>query len=152
MSHLPPERHFPLGVLLGAAALLALALLSSGLARYTGVGTLRNPVSDSVDRVAIRFADRPDGGVAVYTADELREIEVLAPGTNGFVRSVVRGLVRERKAQGIGAEPAFLLTRWADGRLSLDDPATGRRVELGAFGATNAGVFAQILVAGNRPR
>jgi putative photosynthetic complex assembly protein len=139
-------------VLWGAAALIGLALASAGAARWTGIGTTDNPTSIAVDRLELRFEDRPDGAVAVYTAERDREIELVAPGTNGFLRSVVRGLVRERRAQGIGSEPAFALTRWADGRLSLDDPATGRTVELGAFGATNAGSFVRMLAAGSDAR
>ena len=41
----------------------------------------------------------------------------------------------------------FRLTRWSDGRLSLDDPATGRRIELDAFGPTNTAVFAHLMGA-----
>ena len=37
-----------------------------------------------------------------------------------FVRGTVRGLVRERKREGIGSVPPFRLTRLADGRLTLD--------------------------------
>jgi putative photosynthetic complex assembly protein len=137
-------------VLLGAAALLTLSIGLAGVARLTGIGTQRAPLSTPVDRLAIQFADRSDGAVAVLAAEDRRQIDVLAPGTNGFVRGVVRGLVRERRARGIGSEPAFQLTRWADGRLSLDDPATGRTIELGAFGPTNAEAFVQILEAGSR--
>jgi putative photosynthetic complex assembly protein len=68
-------------------------------------------------------------------------------GTNGFVRGVLRGLARERRLNDVGAQPPFQLTRWSDGRLSLDDPATGRRIDLVAFGPTNAGAFAQLLTA-----
>jgi putative photosynthetic complex assembly protein len=73
--------------------------------------------------------------------------ETLAPGTNGFVRGVLRGLMRERKAESIGPTAPFRLTHWANGRLSLDDPSTGRHVDLEVFGPTNAGAFAQILAA-----
>ena len=66
------------------------------------------------------------------------------------MRGVLRGLARDRRADGIGRSPPFRLTRWADGRLSLDDPATGRHVDLEVFGPTNAGAFAEILTASNR--
>jgi putative photosynthetic complex assembly protein len=74
-------------------------------------------------------------------------VDTLQPGTNGFVRGVLRGLVRERRAERIGPAPPFRLTRWADGRLSLDDPSTGRHVDIEVFGPTNAGAFADILIA-----
>lgn len=148
MSDMTSDRPFPRGVLVGAAVLVALAVVSAAAARLTGVGTTPNPTSVEVDRLALRFEDRPDGAVAVRAAAEGRVIAVLEPGTNGFIRSVLRGLVRERKARGIGAAPAFHLTRWADGRLSLDDPATGRTIELAAFGPANSGAFARLMVAG----
>jgi putative photosynthetic complex assembly protein len=74
-------------------------------------------------------------------------VAVLAPGTNGFIRGVLRGLARDRRSRGISQEPAFRLAQWPDGRLSLEDLATGKRIELGSFGATNRAAFAQILAS-----
>ena len=42
------------------------------------------------------------------------------------------------------------MTGYADGRLTLDDPATKRHIELEAFGSTNALAFAKILTAAGR--
>ena len=147
MSEPSPVERFPRGALLGATVLLGLTLLLAATARQTGVGVTTNPTSTVVEQHALRFEDRPDGAVEVRTVADGEVIERLAPGTNGFVRSVLRGLVRERTRRGIGAEPPFELTRWADGRLSLDDPATGRTVELGVFGPSNADAFARLLLA-----
>jgi putative photosynthetic complex assembly protein len=93
----------------------------------------------------LRFLDRDDGGVAVYSAPDGRLVHVLPHGTNGFARGVLRGLARDRRRSDIGSEQAFRLVRFADGRLSLDDPATGRRIDLDAFGPTNVAVFARLL-------
>ncbi len=71
----------------------------------------------------------------------------MAPGTNGFLRGVLRGMVRERRSSDIGAQVPFVLTRWADGRLSITDPAIGRQINLEVFGPTNSSVFAQLLLA-----
>lgn len=149
MSESLSDRPFPRGVLLGAAALLGVAVMAAGFARVTGIGITTNPSAAPVESLALRFADRSDGAVEVLRADDAAQlVGVLEPGTNGFIRSVVRGLVRERRANGVGESPAFELTRWADGRLSLADPATGRSVELSAFGASNAGAFGRLLVDG----
>ncbi len=148
----PSSERFPRGALVGAAALIGVALLAAGAARLTGVGTTGNPTSEALERLALRFEDRPDGSVAIYDADQGRMVELLEPGTNGFIRSVVRGLARERRLKGIGPEPAFELVRWADGRLSIDDPTTGRTIELGAFGPTNASAFAQLMVGAGKAR
>ena len=54
-------------------------------------------------------------------------------------------MARERRKQGLGAEPAFELVARADGRLTLLDPSTGERVDLESFGPTNAATFARLL-------
>jgi putative photosynthetic complex assembly protein len=58
---------------------------------------------------------------------------------------VVRGLAHDRIRRGLDAGPPFRLSRWADGRLELQDVATGRRIDLRAFGATNRDAFARLL-------
>lgn len=146
MSEPVIDRTLPRGALAGAAALLALSLGLVGIARITGYQPAKPPASAAVDRRDLRFVDRADGAVLIYAGADDRLVDTLAPGTNGFVRGVLRGLVRERRADHVGAEPPFRLTRWADGRLSLDDPSTGRHVDLEVFGPTNAGAFAQILL------
>ena len=136
----------PRATLLGAGLLVGIAVFSAVGARVTGIGTTRMPDTASVATVELRFLDRDDGAVVVQDSDE-RIIEVLPPGTNGFARGVLRGLARERRQHHLDSGPPFRLVRWADGRLSLEDPATGRHVNLEAFGPTNAQVFADLLVA-----
>jgi putative photosynthetic complex assembly protein len=137
----------PRGALLGAAALVGVALLAALGARVGGLGTTRVPPATAIEIRELRFEDRADGAVLVYRAGAAQPVEVIAPGTNGFVRGVMRGFARERKRQAVGSEPPFRLTRWSDGRLSLDDPATGRHVDLEAFGPVNSGAFARMLLA-----
>jgi putative photosynthetic complex assembly protein len=141
------DRTLPSGALIGAGALIALSLALVGVARLTRYQPAKPPASTAVESRDLRFVDRPDGAILVYASHEDQVLDTLQPGTNGFVRGVLRGLVRERRADHVGATPPFRLTRWADGRLSLDDPSTGRHVDLEVFGATNAGAFAQILLA-----
>jgi len=94
----------------------------------------------------VNFMDRSDGGVDVIDAVSGQPIDIVQPGTNGFLRGTLRGLARERKRQGFGPEIPFTLSGRADGRLTLQDPATGRRVDLDSFGPTNSLVFARLLV------
>lgn len=143
------RRPFPRGPLLGAATLLAFVLLVVGVSRGVGTvptGTPPDPaVAAAVASRDLRFVDRPDGTVAVVDAADERVVEVLASGQDNFIRGTLRGFARERRRQDIGSEPPFRITRWADGRLSLDDSTTGRRVELSAFGPTNAEAFGRLL-------
>ncbi len=141
----------PRAVLWGAGALIALSLVLATSTRLNGVGATQMPESVAVSTLDIRVADHPDGSVVFYDAADNREAAVFAPGTNGFVRGVMRGLARERRRDGIGAAPPFRLTRWADGRLSLQDPSTGIVVNLEVFGATNAAVFANLFAPGAAP-
>ena len=71
----------------------------------------------------------------------------MAPETNGFLRGTMRGLARERKRLGVSPAIPFDLIGRADGRLTLVDPGTGRRVDLESFGPENAAVFAALMTA-----
>jgi len=141
------DRPFPRTALVGAALLISLALAATAAGRVTGLGLTRMPATALVESRDFRFEDRTDGSVAVYAIPGAKAVTVLAPGTNSFVRGALRGLARERKRQDIGNQPPFRLSRWADGRLTLEDPTTSRSVDLGAFGPTNARAFAQLLIA-----
>ena len=66
-------------------------------------------------------------------------------GEGGFLRGALRVMARERRMRGLGGEAPFELVGRADGRLTLLDPATGQRIDLEAFGPTNAGAFAALL-------
>lgn len=138
---------FPTLPLLGAAALVIGSLAVAAMARTFDVGTSRlNYANPSASR-DIRFEDRDDGTVAVVAADDGQIIELMSPGTNGFVRIVMRGLARDRQVNGVDSGPPFTLTRWADGRLTISDAATERRVELTGFGKDNVNAFASLLVS-----
>jgi putative photosynthetic complex assembly protein len=140
----------PKQVLVGAAALIALALMGATAARLTGVGKTRMPDASPVQSLSLRFDDEQTGSVLVRRANDNAVIYTIAPETNGFMRATLRGLAQERRRSGIGEATPFLLTRWSDGRLSLDDPTTGRDVALEAFGETNAGAFAQLFISGEK--
>jgi putative photosynthetic complex assembly protein len=138
---------FPKVALLGAAGLVGLSLVAAGVGRLTGVGTTSMPTVPAVEVRDLRFVDEPNGGIAVREAGSDRPIFEVAPGTNGFIRGVLRGLARGRKIEMLDASPPFRMTRWADGRLSIEDPMTARWIDLGAFGPTNTQAFAQIFEA-----
>jgi putative photosynthetic complex assembly protein len=143
------ERPVPRTAIAGAGLLVVAAIAVSGVARWGDVGRVEMPRTAAVETRDLRFEDRA-GAVVVLAAEDGREVAVLAPGTNGFIRGVLRGLARERRMSGTGREPPFQLVRRTDGRLSLVDPTTGRQVELDAFGPTNVEAFAKLLHTGER--
>ena len=136
---------FPPGVLWSAAALLALTITLAAVARHTGSTLTDVNQSPPVRTLVLNFEDRRDGGITVLDVERGKVLEVLPPGTSGFVRTVMRSLARDRRSEGRGPETPFHLTRWADGRLTIDDPATGGHVDLGAFGSMNTASFARLM-------
>ncbi len=136
----------PRSMVLGALALTAFSVVLAGFGSAGLIGG-----ADRGERVGIAetrsivFVDRDDGGVEVLESGRAAPLAVLAPGTNGFVRGALRGLVRERKRRLIGPETPFLLMRRTDGRLVLEDRATGAVIDLAAFGPSNAEPFIRLM-------
>ncbi len=138
------DRRQLLPVLTGAAIIAATLIL---------VGPQQNPAlitrpneTPLRDRL-VRFDDGPDGSVVIRDAGNLAVLARFPMAEGGFVRGTLRALARERRQEEQGQEMPFRVSAWRDGQLTLDDVATGRRVDLTAFGATNAGIFARLLTA-----
>lgn len=136
----------PRPVLLAAGALILIALIGVTTVRFTGVGAVQVPDAAAVTVKEFLFEDRSDGSIAILDARNRVQVASVAPESNGFLRGTMRGLARERKRQGVGADVAFQLVGRADGRLTLIDPGTKRRVDLESFGPTNAEVFAKLMI------
>ncbi len=145
MSHAIHEPVVPKGGVFAAAALVLFALASVTTARLTGVGEVRMTPPAAVESRDLQFADGKNGTVLVYDARDHELVDTLAPGSNGFVRVVLRGLARERKLGAIGAEPPFRLTRYVNGQITLTDTATGKQIDLDAFGSSNTEAFARLM-------
>ena len=141
----PRRDTMPRAPLLAIGALLLVVLLGTASVRLSGSG-IRAPDAQPVVQRSLRFEDRPDGSVAVLDAKSGQQIDSVQ-GEAGFLRGALRAMARERRKQGLGAEPAFELIARADGRLTLVDPATGERIDLESFGPTNAATFARLLTA-----
>lgn len=133
----------PRAPLVAIAAFLGATLLAVGVARVTGYEPVRKPQAPVVESHDLRFADAPGGRVEV-TADGAL-VAVLTGGTDGFVRVVMRSLTRDRRLQGLSREEPFRLSIHADGRLSLEDLATHRVVDLAGFGADNIAAFRRLI-------
>jgi len=141
------QHSFPRGPLLGLAAVLGFAVCFAAFSATTGIGRVeaQSAAPSNAASRDLYFYDRDDGGVTVADANGGAVIAQFEPATNGFLRSTVRGLVRERKRRELGPETPFRVSMEPDGRLLLSDPATNRTVDLRAFGPTNLDVFARLL-------
>ena len=125
------------------SGLVGVALLAAVLGRVTGAGQPAAQTGTALQSRDLRFVDAPSGDVLVL-ADDGSLVDQLH-GEQGFIRGTMRGLARNRRAEGVGQAPPFRLTSWSDGRLTLTDTATGRLVELEAFGSENVAEFARLL-------
>jgi putative photosynthetic complex assembly protein len=139
-----PQRLAPLP-LLAMVVLVVCALAATAAVRLAGLDIRQQADATTVSQRALRFADAADGSLQVIDDRSGRVLDTVVAGTGGFIRSTMRGLVRERKRQGLGPEMPFELIARSDGRLTLIDPATQRRIDLESFGPVNAAVFARLL-------
>ncbi len=145
MSEAIHEPLVPKTWLVSAVALVLFSLASVTAVRLTGVGGTHMTLPAAVESRDLQFEDGKNGTVLVYDARDHRLIDSLAPGTNGFVRVVLRGLARERKLGDIGQQPPFRLTRYENGQLVLQDTSTLKQIDLVAFGSSNEQAFARLM-------
>ncbi len=137
---------YPTVPLTAAVSLVVVAVVATAWTRFADAPPAEElALPAATAQIDLFFEDRADGSVVVVGAGDGAVVEVLEPGSNGFLRSTVRSLVRARRAADVGSETPFSVRRTAAGQLLLHDPATGQRIDLRAFGATNAEVFARFL-------
>lgn len=140
------KQTIPRAALIGAAVLMVGTITVASGARQVRLAGPKAVVATPLRERMLRFEDRPDGSLVAIDADTGRLAGVVAPGSNGFVRGVLRGMYRGRKLESLGKSDArFRLAKEADGRLTLEDPETGRHIELDSFGPVNANDFGVLL-------
>ncbi len=135
----------PHPVLLMAGALMLFTIGTAAVAKHAGYDRIALPPASAVSVRDLTFADLADGGVSVTDAGTGRLVTLVRPTTGGFLRGVLRGLVRDHHKVDDATGYSFRLTRWSDNRLSLEDPTTHESIELESFGSTNEQVFADLL-------
>jgi putative photosynthetic complex assembly protein len=96
----------------------------------------------------LRFFDEPDGTVRVEDGASAEVLGRFGPGEGGFIRASVRSLVHQRRIRGEGPGVPFELTEWDTGGMTLNDPVTGKSVEVSSFGPDNRAIFAGMLPSG----
>ena len=144
------QETFPKGALIAVASMIGVALTGTAAVRLVRISRPSPPVAAPAATAAVdlRFADEADGSIQVTDARSGAPVSTLLPNTNGFVRGVMRGMARDRLARHIGEAPPFRLSRDGAGQLWLQDTATGRLIDLEAFGAGNRAAFAGFLPVG----
>jgi putative photosynthetic complex assembly protein len=144
------SKPFPNAALIAVGALVFVSVAATAAVRIARLNAPPSAVSQGTPAavVDLTFADGADGSVIVRESGTGRLLMDLPPGGDGFVRGVMRGLAHDRMTRGIGAAPPFRLASWDKGRLTLRDVATGRVIDLDAFGPDNRQAFARFLPRG----
>ncbi|TVP55531.1 MAG: photosynthetic complex assembly protein PuhC [Gemmatimonadales bacterium] len=144
-----PPNILPPAALKAIGVMLALVLVLAAVARLTGVGVVSSADLDDRTVIAERMisfeTEGEDGIIRIRDGSSAMLLVQLEPGEGGFLRGAVRPLNRERMTARFSPEDPYRLVQWSDGALTLDDPLTGVRLDLYAFGHTNAGAFAALL-------
>jgi putative photosynthetic complex assembly protein len=143
----------PRAAIAAACGLVLVTLAGVTAARLSGMQPAASPVAEraaahvaAVKSRDLRFFDEPDQSVRIVDAQTGETAGGVAFGTkSGFIRGVMRGLARDRHMRGIGINPPFRLTLWANGQLSLTDSVSKRTIELSGFGDTNRNAFLALL-------
>ncbi len=138
----------PRALLRNAGLLVAFSLAAVAIGRFGDVGTTQMPPANPVQVLDLAVEDRPDGRVDLRNAESGRLVAEVQPGEDGFLRATLRVMAQARLREGLSRNPPFRLTRWDNGTLTLDDVASGRRINLEAFGLDNAVAFARLLEQG----
>ena len=142
----------PRPILIGAALLIGVTIAVAAVSRQQPRDDMRAAPFTTIESRDLAFEDRADGSVRVIDAASGSLVATLATGEGGFTRSVLRGLVRERRLSHVGGKAPFRLERMANGGLMLGDPQTGREIHLAAFGPSNVAAFERLMSAGNEMR
>ncbi|WP_425083078.1 photosynthetic complex assembly protein PuhC [Ruegeria profundi] len=134
-------------VLLRAMGLLVCAVLAIvTYARIADVPLSATPPAAEIthERAMILISDGVSGAVSVLSP-EGAVIARLDATQGGFVAGVARVIDRNRAQADLPAHTPVIVTRRANGRLDITDPATGWSADLMGFGADNASRFARLL-------
>ncbi len=135
----------PMGLIYACIALALGALVLVSYAQYADVPNVGQPAAAPVvAEKMIRLEGARDGSVVVTDMASGRTAS-FAANESGFISVITRGLDRKRMIARVEGNPAVRLVEYENGRLAIDDPASGWHAELAYFGATNRDAFAQLL-------
>lgn len=140
-----PTLRVPRAPLIAAAVLALFAYGIAISAKVFGVGAAAEPVSVPIEERAIRFTTQTDGSMQVVDVNTgLNVVRLTSEGGNGFMFGALRGIAYKRSIAKVAPETPFALTRWQNGKITLDDPATGMHIAVNSFGPTQVASFERL--------
>ncbi|MFK7791924.1 MAG: photosynthetic complex putative assembly protein PuhB [Devosiaceae bacterium] len=138
--------YIPKPLMIMAASLALLTVLAVAVAQFGGFNTSQRianaPISFSQD---IAFIPQENDRIAVTNATTGDTITVIETGTDGLLRSAIRGLGGSREAANAEADAPYQLQMLQDDGVYLSDVLTGRAVRLESFGPLETGATADLL-------
>ncbi|MEO1467601.1 MAG: photosynthetic complex putative assembly protein PuhB [Pseudomonadota bacterium] len=132
-----------------AAALGAFVMLGSLAATTWVVVTQERPTVTLTEAAVVETRDlafrAESERLEVLDAADGSVVATLATEEGGFIRSVLKAMDHARSESRVGPELPYRLTSHADGRLAITDLATGRMIDINAFGSAQVAAFAALL-------
>ena len=145
----PEERPIPPAIIIGGGLVMAVSLLAVSSARIGVAPRQAKPAAAAVAAYDFRVAAPNAAGLeTVMSARNGAPVAPLAAKGDDFLPSLVDKLRQERVLKGAPSAPPFRLVRFADGRVSLEDPSTGRELNLESFGSVNEANAARLIDEG----
>lgn len=133
-------------------ALIAAGCLVSGtiaLATISSLGAKRVAMPQaSAPITALRFDQNAAQALIVTNAVTGKQVAFIAPTADAFLRTTLRTMIETRISDGITRTAPFLLIPTGKDDLVLDDPATGQKIDLQAFGPSNSVQFQNLTTKG----
>lgn len=127
-------------------AMIGIALLSLALTSYAVLtGRPREGVPPPGNVVAEKLVVLKDIDARHVTVSDPEGNLLLDLPEGGFVDVMAAAVRRSRAVARITDNPPVRIVRYDNGRLAMEDPATGWSTELYAFGADSKAAFERIL-------
>ncbi len=143
MAQAPARGTAPRLPIAWAAALVLAVLLAVSAARLAGYSPVQDlGAAEVLQSRLIRFDSTAE---SVAVVDTQTGAVLAQTGQEGFISGVLRGLKRMRQAEQAGMAEAYRLERMSNGQLRLVDTVSGVKLDLAAYGQSNAAVFAKFL-------
>lgn len=143
-----PLPTLPRAFLLGAGSAILAAMITVGVVVWNKPAP--QPETE-IPRVSltVRFIEQPDGALSVVDQTTGREMDRIGEGQNGFLTTMLRVIRRDIERTPEVISMPFRIEAWQDNRITLTDSATERKIDLLAFGPTNAEIFVRWLSGRN---
>ncbi|MEM8555336.1 MAG: photosynthetic complex assembly protein PuhC [Pseudomonadota bacterium] len=135
----------PTGLIIACVVLALSSLALVSYAQYTDAPNVGQPDVAAVTNERMLTLEGSRNGSVIVTDVATGRTASFASNESGFVSVITRGLERKRMIADVEGNPPVRIVEFENGRLALQDPASGWETELAFFGQTNRDAFAQFL-------